>query len=234
MTDEVKQVAWQDFLEVCEERGIPYEEGIPVSKMKEMFLANLDKVVPDSEEENNLSQKLVDIQTALVDKAVIIGGPDEPNPPEEKAKKGGKKKETKGKNGKKKEEKSPKTPKPPKTKETVKKETKPSKKGLCRDLWDEGKTEKEILEIISEMYLQEKTAAGEPVPEGFDNMKAYGLERASRIYYDIYREKNEGKSPKPPRGEAMKKAAEERRAKEKKEEAPTTEPVGEEKSETPS
>ena len=59
-------ITWDDFLKACAERGIEYVEGKTVLQMKEDFLGNLDKVEPDSQEEADLSQLVVDIQIALI------------------------------------------------------------------------------------------------------------------------------------------------------------------------
>jgi hypothetical protein len=170
-------VSWNDFLIVCAERGIEFVEGKTVLQMKEDFLANLDKVEPDSEEENTLSDMLVNIQSALVDGAKIVGSPEDADP--KKAKKPKKEKAEKVK-----KEKVPKEPKP--KKEKVARAMKPKLGGvgmkpMCRNLFGEmnleqvKEKEKEIKEKLSQVY----------VDAGLGD-HAYGMIRAGRIYSDIF------------------------------------------------
>lgn len=168
-------VAWDDFLKACAERGIEFVEGKTVLQMKEDFLGNLDDVIPDSEEENSLSDLVVDIQIALVDKAEIIGSPEDANP------KGVKK--TKVKKEKIQKEKVVKEPKPKKVKvpkESFSKLGGIGMKPMCRNLFgdmnrDQVKAaEVAIKEELAQVYVK----------AGLGDHK-YGMVRAHRIFCDI-------------------------------------------------
>jgi hypothetical protein len=150
--------------------------------MKEDFLGNLDKVEPDSQEEADLSQLVVDIQIALVDGAEIVGSPEDASPKKSKKAKKEKVKKEKVKKEKALKEPKPKKEKPPKVfKEKL---GGIGMKPMCRELFGEQTieqikvAEKEIKDKLAQVY----------VDAGKGDM-AYGLNRADRIFYDIYVEK---------------------------------------------
>jgi len=215
-------VSWDDFLKACAERGIEFVEGKTVLQMKEDFLGNLDKVEADSQEEADLSQLVVDIQIALVDGAEIVGSPEDASPKKSKKTKKEKVKKEKVKKEKVAKEPKPKKEKPPKV-------FKPKLGGvgmkpMCRNLF--GEQTKEQIEV-AEKEIKDKLAQVY-VDAGKGDM-AYGQNRATRIFYDIYVEDfgeppvaKEKPKTVPKVKEKKEKVKKEKKVKEKKE--PQTDP----------
>jgi len=187
-------VTWVDFLAACEERQISFVKGKTILQMKEDFLKSLDAVVPDSQEESDLSQLVVDIQIALVDGAPIVGSPEDPPSKKEKKTKVKKVKAAA-------KEKAPKVPKEPKPKkEKVPRALKPKLGGIgmkpmCRDLF--GEMTKEQVDL-AKVEIKNKLAK---VYVDKGKTLEYGLVRAERILCDIHAEKfgKREKDPKVPK-----------------------------------
>lgn len=173
-TPEGVSVAWEDLLVACTEMGLSITEGTTVEEVKKEFLDIMSKV--PEEEEDNLSELVVNVQVALADGMPVVGGPEE--------------KKGKGK-GKKKKEKTNKQ-----TTGTKKDKTRPIPEGLrgtginvtnfCKELIDAGKSEEEIKKEITQIYV-----------EKMGRSEDYGMDRANKIYYTEYRKKFGTSPPRP-------------------------------------
>ena len=207
-------VAWEDFLKACTERGIEFVAGKTVLQMKEDFLKSLDAVVPDSQEEADLSQLVVDIQIALVDGSPIIGSPEDASPKVEKKAKA-------KKIAKEKAAKVPKEPKP--KKEKAPKVFKPKLGGIgmkpmCRDLF--GDKNKEQIAAAKDAI---KAKLAQVYVDKGDTLD-YGNTRAGRIFEDIHVEKF---GPAEPKAKAIPKEKKVKVAKAAKVEVVAAETAGE-------